>query len=159
MFDPAQFFENEISSEMATKRVDPPAGRYNFQITEIALKKFDAKEPGGKDSYRLEFTCEADAHQSAPDGSNIAEAIGRDKFFGRYSGWADLTPSGAWELGPGKNITLGAIREATGLNVPGQPFRIGMLKGQVFNGDLYFRQDDKDPEKRYAEIRNPLPRQ
>lgn len=155
LFDPSVMLNVDVDAAMDTKVALAPEGRYKWQITNVELKKFEAKEPGKKDSFRLELTCEADANQLAPTGEKVADLIGRDKFIARYSGWADLTEDMKWELGTGKNVALGAIREATGLNTPGQPFRLGMLKGQVFSGDLKYRVDKEDSEKKYGEIRNP----
>lgn len=159
LFDPTNMLDVEVDQPMDTKVVQPPEGRYNWQIVDFEVKKFDAKEAGAKDSYRIEFKCEADASQLAPTGEKVSDLIGRDKFTARYSGWLDLTETGSWDMGKGKNVAVGALREALGMNVPGQPFKVRFMKGQVFNGELYYRSNKENPDQKFGEIRTPLPRQ
>lgn len=159
LFDPQQFLETEITGEMATKYVDILPGRYNMQVREITSRRVIPDDSSKKPFTTIEFSCAIDGSERTPTGVTLKELTGRDENFARYKGFLDLTDSGTIDLGPGRNVALGALREATGLNNPLQPFKINMLKGQVFNGEVFLRPDDKNPERKYAEVRNPLPRQ
>lgn len=162
LFDPSTFLDVEVTGEMETKRVPFPIGRYNFQITKISVKEGTIEEGDRKgDKWRaFELTCTALAGQKDPlTGETLEKLTGNDTPSSRYSGYLDINSSGALELGPGRNIDLGRIRAATGLNSPTMPFKIKMLQGQVFNGEIYHRPNPKDATSPYAEIRNPLPKQ
>jgi hypothetical protein len=163
LFNPDIFLETEVQGQMDDKVVPFPLGRYKFQIDEVKLVRGDrdAKDlkPGDEPYwYSLELLCKADGNQPArgEGGKTIGQITGRDSLIARYKAFADLK-NGAWELGPGKNVGLGAIRTAVGLNDPSQPFKLGMLKGQVFSGEIVHKKDKNDPEKFYPEIRNPIP--
>lgn len=161
LFTPDTFLDTEVTGQMDDKVVPVPLGRYKFQIEEIKLIRGDRDQPKpGEDPhwYSLELTCVADGNQKArgQEGKTIKDITGREQVRTRYKGFADIK-NGAWELGPGKNVALGAIRTATGLNDPSAPFKMNMLKGQVFSGEVVHRKDKDDPEKFYPEIRNPIP--
>jgi hypothetical protein len=55
-------------------------------------------------------------------------------------------------MGKGKNVSLGRLREATGLNEKGRPFGFRMLVGQMARVRVKHRPDNKNPEIVYAEV-------
>ncbi len=48
----------------------------------------------------------------------------------RWSSSLDISPSGGLDMSPGKNNGLRFLREALGMNSPGQPFSIQMVEGR-----------------------------
>lgn len=153
MFDPQAFLEStEITGEMSTKRPLCPVGRYNMQIDKYEAKKID-KQDGTGSFCMIDFTFVVDGNSLDATGKPVKDSTGSDKNFVRMSGFLDFTEGGALDLGTGKNITLGQLRAATGQNDPSKPWSIKQLVGQVVNGEVYHRQDKKNPENFYAEVK------
>lgn len=161
LFDPQEFLDREVVGAMDTKAAVMPLGRYNFTVDKLTIRRI---EPGPGDTYEtfhvLEVECFADGNQADATGKPLKDTTGKEKNYARYKGPFDVDPAtGAIDRAKGKNITLGALRAACGMNDPDQPFRVGMLKGQMFSGEVFHTPNKKDPERPFAEIRLPLPRQ
>lgn len=162
MFDPQQLVDAiEIADSMATKFVVCPQGRYNMQIKEYVSRRIIPDDSSKKPFTTLEVTCAISGTEKDPiSGVALKDLTGRDEVLVRYKCFLDFVEgSNALALGPGSNVGLGRLRDAVGQNIPGQPWRFGMLKGQVFNGEVFHVPNKNDPETPYAEVRNPLPRQ
>jgi hypothetical protein len=156
LFDPQSFLEStEVTGEMSTKRVLCPIGRYNMQIDKYEAKRINKDD--GTSFCMIDFSFIVDGGSLDATGLPVKDSTGSDKNFARMSGFLDFTESGALDLGTGKNITLGQIRAACGQNDPSRPWSIKSLVGQVVNGEVYHRQDKKNPENFYPEVRNLLP--
>jgi len=65
----------------------------------------------------------------------------------------DLTPDGAPDYSPGKNIQLGARYEACGLNEPGMEKSPNMLMGQRVVVKVGHRADKDDSSKIFEEVK------
>lgn len=160
LFDPQQFLDVEVEGEMSTRHVPTPLGRYEMQID--GLPKLKKVIPGPGDDYEtfVTFECDVIISGDALDqtGRKISETTSKDKNFARLKGNLDFTSGGTLDLAPGKNVDLGRIRAATGLNQPPPfKFKLSMLMGVRFSGEVVHKPDKKDPSKVYAEVRNPLP--
>lgn len=84
-------------------------------------------------------------------------SVGREALSVRQEFLLDLDANGKIATGPGKNIRLGQLREALGLNKG--PFRWDMLLGAgPARVRVRHRADKNDPEAKYAEVSRVLPR-
>lgn len=161
LFDPNIFLDQQVEGQMATEFATVPPGRYNMQIKNapdsIKISKIEPDDKTKEAFYTMEVACVIDGAQLDATGVPLKESTGRDENTVYYRGFIDFTPGMALALGKGQNVALGKLREAVNLNQPGMPFKMNMLKGQAFNGEVYHEQDRKDPQKKYARVRNPLP--
>jgi hypothetical protein len=64
----------------------------------------------------------------------------------------DLDPNGGLDMAEGKNVGLGRLREALGLNDPTESFSFNMLPGRMAKVRVGHREDSRDPEIKYAEV-------
>lgn len=159
LFDPQMFLDAEVTGEMSTKYVDVEAGRYNMVVDSLTLRRVIPDDPTERPYTFFEAQCVIDGNERQPSGATIKEATGRDQIKARYKGFADFNEAGSLDLGKGRNVAIGALRAAVNQNLPGVPWKLNMLKGQMFNGELVLVPDKKNPDRKYAEVRNPLPRQ
>lgn len=67
--------------------------------------------------------------------------LGRDSLKVRDSFWPDVTPNGGLDMAKGKNVKLNRLRDAVGLNTPGQPFSIGMFSNKMVKAQVSHRVD------------------
>ena len=65
------------------------------------------------------------------DDQAARTATGLDTPTVRQSVFLDLTPNGKLDMSKGKNIGLGKLREALGLNDPNKPFSFADLPGRA----------------------------
>jgi hypothetical protein len=76
----------------------------------------------------------------------------RDKVIVRQTIWLDVSPDGSFDTSRGKNVGLGRLREALGVNnQPGNPFK--GLDGRMALVKVKQRSDPDNPEQKYAEVR------
>lgn len=160
LFDPLQFLESgEVTGEMSTKFEPTPLGRYNFQIKNYTARKITPKDTTKQAFTVFEVDCNVGGDARTPDGRTIKEITGRDDNGARYKTFLDFTEGGGLALGTGQNVGLGRLRAAVGQNSPTLPWKFAMLKGQVFSAEVVHRQDEKNPERVYAELQNLMPPQ
>ncbi len=76
----------------------------------------------------------------------MKEFLGRDNVTVRQSIMLDTDESGRLDIGRGKNVSLGRLREAVNKNNPGDAFSFSMLPGlsarvsvshREYNGDVF----------------------
>lgn len=131
-FDPASFL-NMQTTEVGSTSVEPiPAGEYMAIISDLKPREANTKN-GPKAVLDLELSLQA------PD---VAAKLGRSELKVRDSVWPDMRPDGAGlDMSKGKNVKLNRIREAAGLNKPGQTFSVGMLLGKMVKVQVAHRVD------------------
>lgn len=120
-FDPESFKHAEIEESMDTEIVPPDEGVYEGSVDRWDIKGGTSQK--GNDWARLDITWELDD----ADGSQKAKT-GRDKITARQSIFLDLNEQGGIDTGKGRNVQLGRLREALGLNEG--KFAFDMLDGQ-----------------------------
>lgn len=116
MFDPDTFASTPVEGELDTKFTPVPPNEYTAAIT-----KYDFRTP--KDSVIM------DVYWSVDD-EEAKEATGMEEPTVRQSVFLDVTSEGGLDMGKGKNIQLGRLREALGQNGP-DPWTPDMLVGAV----------------------------
>ena len=119
-FDPKAFLDVTFNEANSTVRTPIPIGEHLAVIDSVDIAS------GVKDNRqwnRLDVTY-------LIDDPKVKEALGRDKVTISQGLMLDFTPQGGLDFSKGRNVTLGRLREAVGLNQPGQPFGFRMLVGK-----------------------------
>lgn len=123
-FDPDTFLAQTVTEANDTKIVPCPVGEFTGIIKEYKARQWTAKNDPSNQGVTLDITWSI-------DDQGVKEALDRTEVTVRQGIMLDVLDSGGLDLGKGKNVGLGRLREAVGLNVPGQPFAFPMLTGQV----------------------------
>jgi len=122
-FDPTQFLDMQFTEANDTVVINPDDGGYPAQIEKADFRQWQSKD-GTKSGLALDITWELQ--------SEAAKAkTGRDKVTVRQGLMLDMTDSGMIDMGKGKNISLGRLRDAVGQNIPGRPWSASQLVGQM----------------------------
>jgi len=146
MFDAEAFQNMVINQPNSTTSVPWPPGQYPVTIAKVNVRTGTVQKAGpnqGKPWASLSIMVEADRSVLPEGASSVAYG----------SIMLDLTESGGLDLAPGKNVGLGRLREAVGLNRPGQPFRFSDLEGRSCVVVTDVRVDNNDPNVSYTDVR------
>lgn len=141
-FDPQSFLDLEVNGQNDTKLVPVPVGQYMAEIVKIEPRSITVE---GEDRLVMAVTWHI-------KGDDAKVATGIEKPTVRQDLWIDRTEAGGLDMGKGKNVALGKIREAVGLNNPGSSFSFRMLQGRGANVYVSHRPDKKTGDI-YAEIK------
>ena len=135
-FDPNVFLNQTYDEALDTKLIPCPASEYLGLADKVDIKKWAAKD-GSSSGLKVVILWSI-------EDEGVREFLGRDKVLVPQEQMLDLTEEGGLDFGKGKNVGLGRIREALGLNTPGEPFAFGMIQGRMakvivshrdYNGD------------------------
>lgn len=83
---------------------------------------------------------------------DLKKELGLSKVTVRQSLWLDLTDQGKLDTGPAKNVRLGRLRDAFGLNDPSREFSFDQMLGQIALITVTNNPDKNDPETIYANV-------
>ena len=120
VFSPDQFLNTTYEGALDTTLIPVPETDEGWTAV---VEKFEVKTtPKGQVICELTW---------AIDEFEVQQQTGRDKNSVRQGLWLDITDHGTLDMGKGKNVALGRLREATDLNVPGQPFAMAMFPGRL----------------------------
>src|SRR5271163_4798164 len=108
MFDADSFLNSVVTGSNSTKVVPCPIGEYPAVIEKIAARQWQSQD-GTKTGVALDVTWSIEDDEAKA-------ATGRDVVTSRQGLMLDLTPDGAVDMGEGKNVGLGRLRAAVGLN-------------------------------------------
>src|SRR5690606_13053223 len=103
VFDPELFMQQTVDEANDTQYLTVPAGEYHAVIEKVDIPA-DRKNKDGDPIYPLDVTWEI-----LDEG--VKAQLGRDKVTVRQSIFLDITESGALDMGKGKNVPLGKLRE------------------------------------------------
>lgn len=145
-FDPDSFLSQSVEGQNDTKLVPCPAGEYMAVVDSVSARQWQSKEDPTRSGVTLEVLWSI-------DDEGVRQFLDRKDVKVKQGVMLDLLPDGKLDMGKGKNVGLGRLREAIGLNRPDQPFGFSMLTGQLAKVNVSHRADPKDPEVIYAEIR------
>lgn len=143
MFSPEQFLDMQVTESNDTKSIPVPVGEYTAVIEEVKVRQWQSKKDPSMSGLTLDV-------KWSVDDSAVKELLGRDKVTVNQGIMLDLTDSGGLDMGKGRNVGLGRLREALGLNAPGQPFSFMMLSGRVGKVSVSHRIDG---ENIFAEVK------
>lgn len=128
MFNPDTFLATSYTEANSTTLTPVPEGEYVAILGKPKARQFSGTKDPGAMYTSLDINCEIDLAGQYP---SIAQQIGRDKANVRFSCMLDMTEDGTGlDMGKGKNVGLGRLREAADLNVPGAPFSFAMFEGR-----------------------------
>lgn len=145
IFDPDTFLTSSIDSANDTAVQPLSPGEYSAQIEDLKFREVTGRD--GDPRYIL------DVIYDVLDDSAKKE-LGRDKITVRQTLWLDITSQGQLDAGKGKNVGLGRLRAAAGMNDAGKPFSPVNLKGSVVKVQTTLRADNRDPSIQYAEVKS-----
>lgn len=135
-FDPATFLNQTVDEAMDTKIVPCPAGEYPAVADKVDIKTWASKD-GSSSGIKLVILWDI-------QDPNVNAITMRNPTKVKQEQMIDLTESGQIDLGKGRNVGLGRIREALGLNTPGEPFSFNMLQGRTAKVNVTHRVDGPD---------------
>lgn len=144
MFNPDLFLDQTTTEANDTKFTPVPVAEYVAIIDEVKARQFADKNDSTKTYTSLDV-------KWLIDDENVKALLGRDKVTVQQSVFLDITESGGLALGKGQNIALGKLREAVGLNNPGQAFAPSMLNGRMAKIAVTHR-DGKEPGDKIASV-------
>lgn len=141
-FDPNTFLNSTYEEANDTKIVPCPVGEYLAIADKVEVKPWASRD-GSSSGLKLAILWDIQ--------SDDAKAIvGRDSVKVPQDQMLDLTDTGALDMGKGRNVGLGRLREALGMNAPGEPFSMGAIQGRMAKVVVSHRPNGEDL---YAEIR------
>lgn len=143
-FDPSQLLNITVEGANDTRLIPVPEGEYAAIIEDVQMRS-GVSQKTQEPWARLDLKCSI-------EDSQLQATIGRKPSV-RGGVMLDLTDQGTLDLGRGRNIGLGRLREACGLNQPGQSFSFTQLVGQYVKVRVGHRADPKDPSLVYDEVK------
>lgn len=142
-FDPDTFLAQTVEQANDTKVTPCPAGEFLGFIKDFKAREWTSKKNPGVSGVALDVIWSV-------DDPGVKQLLDRDEVTVKQGIMLDMTESGTLDMGKGKNVGLGRLREALGLNVPGQPFAFSMLTGRPARLTVSHRVDGEDI---YAEVK------
>lgn len=118
VFDPQTFIKSEFTGANETQLIPVPKGQRPGQIIQLAGRQFNDKN--GESRTVMDVTWHILDDESAA-------VTGLPKPTVRMSVFLEFNERGALEMGKGKNVALGRLREAVGQNDPKKPWKPEML--------------------------------
>ena len=144
-FDPSTFLNAEYNETNDTKVTPCPVGEYPAIAEKVDVQTWQKKD-GSASGLKLNILWDV-------QDENVRALLGRDKIIVPQQIMLDLNESGTGlDMGKGKNVSLGRLREALDLNKPGEPFSFGMLQGRMATVIVSHRPGE-NPEDVFHEIK------
>lgn len=144
-FDADSFLNAAVSGSNSTKIIPCPQGEFM-----AVIEKLNARQVQSSDGTQTRVVLDV-SWLVEDDGAK--QATGREQVTVKQGIFLDLDPQGGVDMGEGKNVQLGRLREALGLNDPSQPFSFNMLPGRVAKILVGHRADPKDAENIFADVK------
>lgn len=123
MFNPDEFLDQQVTEANDTKVTPVPVGSYPAIIASVSARPWVKKEDPTINGVALDVVWTI-------EDADVKAQLGRDKVTCKQGIMLDTTDEGKLDVSKGANIDLGRLREAVGLNVPGEPFGFNMLIGR-----------------------------
>lgn len=146
LFDPESFMSQEVKGANDTKFPTIPQGEYASIANKIECKQ----QPNSKDPSVI-YTI-LDVHWTIDD-QGVREATKLEKPMVRQSIFLDLTDEGKLDMTVTKNVGLGKLRAALGLNDPAKPFTFAQIVGNAAVVTVNHRPNVEDPENPFAGVK------
>lgn len=141
-FDPQAFLDSSITEANDTKTIPVPQGEYLGVIEKVMPRPWQSKD-GTQSGIAIDVLW-------LIEDQGVKDFLGRDEVKCKQGIMLDMTADGKLDTGKGKNIGLGRLREAVGLNTPGQAFSFQQLPGQMAKVLVKHRLVDDDT---FAEVK------
>lgn len=147
MFDVNAFLDQTSTEANSTVVIPVPVGEYTAIAESVTPRPWTSKDDPTKSGVTLEVLWSIDDQE-------VKTLLGREKVTVKQGVMLDLTADGSGlDYSKGRNVSLGRLREAIGLNTPGQPFAPSMIPGRMAKVRVDHRADKNDPSVLYAEVR------
>jgi len=143
MFNPEAFLDAQVTEANDTQLIPVPEGEFLAVIDKVEVKTWASKNDPSKAGLKLVLVWNI-------DDAGVKEQLNRDKVTCKQDIMLDINDGGTLDMSKGMNVGLGKLRQATDLNVAGQPFAFSMLGGRVAKILVKHRPDG---ENIYAEVK------
>lgn len=149
-FDPNQFLDMQVDGANDTVLRPVPVDDYTAICTECTVRPWQGTKDPTQSGLALDLKWEIDSPA-------LKEELGRTPTV-KQGIMLDmiLDSSGqpiGLDMGKGRNVGLGRLREAMGLNQAGRPFSFSMIAGNAAKIKVTHRPDKNNPEVTYAEVK------
>lgn len=141
-FDADTFLNSEFDSGFETKLTQVPEGEYDAIIEDVKPRKFTNAE--GQERAVLEVSW-------LILDEDVKQQTELEKPLSRQTIWLDVNDNGTLERGKNKNLGLGNLLEALGLN-DGKPWSPSSLKGLTGKVKVEKEKKPQDPENPYTNV-------
>jgi len=142
-FDPQAFLQATFEESNSTESIPVPIGEFPGMAEKVDITPWASRD-GSKSGLKLQVLW------NIMDDS-VREVTGRAENKVRQDIMLDITDTGMLDMGKGMNVRLGKLREAIGLNVPGQPFGFPMIQGRMAKVKIKHRLGEQ-PGEIFAEV-------
>jgi hypothetical protein len=133
-FDPGSFLNTQVVGANDTKLVPIPVGEYIGITESVDCVPWQSKEDTSKSGLKLVVTI-------GIDNETVKSITGRDKPTVKHDVMLDINPGGqGLDMGKGKNVSLGRLREALQLNNPNEPFSFLQIPGRPIKVSIKHRE-------------------
>lgn len=122
-FDPQAFLDTQTTEANDTRVIPCPVGEWPATIEGVDIKS-GVSQKNGEAWTKL-------AVKWKIEGCDANRLADRDPIYVTQGVLLDITSAGGLDMGKGRNVQLGRVREALDLNKPGQPFAFRMLVGRT----------------------------
>jgi len=133
MFDKSQFLNMAVTGSNATEFVPVPVGEYPMTVESVDVST--GTSDAGQNWARLDVI-------AVVQDEEVKKFMSRDKVTVRGGFMLDVVEqdgNATLDMGKGRNVRLGRLREAVGLNDEKQDFMFTMLVGQSCKGKVTHR--------------------
>lgn len=146
MIDAQALLDSSITGSNSTSLAPIPVGEYVAIIEDVEIKPWQGRQDPTRSGQKL--ICKL-----MIDDEAVRTELGRDKVTAVYEIMLDLNDSGTGlDMGKGKNVQLGRLREAVGLNDPSQPFGFRMLTGRPLRVQIEHEMYENEPRSRVKRV-------
>lgn len=148
IFNPDQFMESAIQGANDTKVIPCPTGDWHGRVDSVKAAANEIKKGDRAGDVLAKLNVFWEVLDDEPK-----RVTGREKVMTRQEIVLDLTDEGLLDMGKGKNVKLGKLREAIGQNDPTVPFSPRNLVGALATINVGHRPDPSDPSIVYDEVK------
>ena len=146
LFNPETFLAETVTGAMDTKYPVIPAGEYAAISKSITARKMpNTKHPDQGSFTVIDITW-------AIDDAGVKEATKLENPTCRQSVFLDLDAEGKLDTSATKNVQLGRLREALGLNSADQEFSFSQLVGQPALVKIEHSPNPTDADNPYSNV-------
>lgn len=142
-FDPNAFLQATFEESNSTESIPIPVGEYPALVDKVDIVAWASRD-GTKNGLKLQLIWNIMDEE-------VRTVTGRAENKVRQDIMLDLTEGGMLDMGKGMNVRLGKLREATGLNVPGEAFGFPMFAGRMAKVSIKHRAGEQ-PGELFAEV-------
>lgn len=144
MFNPDTFLDFTVTEANSTKLTPIPVGEYTAIAKSVKVRTWTGKADPSQSGVILDVIWDLDSEP-------LREELGRREVTCKQSVMLDVSADGSGlDMGKGKNVGLGRLREAINLNTPGKPFSFNQIPGSMA---LVRVEQRIDGENIYSEVK------